>query len=270
VVDPGVAPQLVAAVRSRTDEIVAALGALGPQAMEAASSLPSWSRLTIACHLRYGALASLRMTEDALAGRPTAFYPEGRARQRPRTLVPGRSEGSADVVHGLDRGAGELHVAWKGLGVLRWATPVREPAGNPDLGPVTLATLALLRLTEVEVHGSDLALGLDHWSALFVACALPVRLAWLATRRTNHRAVDRSVQGSWRIEARGGPIWRVAIDGPAVTSEPADRATPADFVIEGERRDLLAMLLGRRLPSSAVPNGDRGGLDAFRRAFPGP
>jgi uncharacterized protein (TIGR03083 family) len=270
VVDFEVAPQLVAAVRARTDEVVAALRELGPQAIESASSLPGWTRLTIACHLRYGALASLRMTGDALAGRPTSFFPGGRTGQRPETLVPGPSEEPADVVRGLDRAAVQLHAAWERLSADQWAVTVREPDDNPDLGPVTLAMLALLRLTEVEVHGSDLSLGLSPWSPLFVACALPVRLAWLAARRSNRRAVDPSVGGSWRIVAREGPVWRVTVDGTAVTSELADPGAPADFEIEGESRDLLAMLLGRRLPSSTGPNGDRRSLDAFSRAFPGP
>ncbi len=43
---------------------------------------------TIACHLRYGVGTLAPMTEAALRGSLVAFYPEGRARQRPATLVP--------------------------------------------------------------------------------------------------------------------------------------------------------------------------------------
>ena len=77
------------AARTRTADIVSALAAMG--SLSAPSRLPGWSRLTVACHLRYGAIASRRMTtrrpsrkKDVLLpwralGRP-AGHPRARSR----------------------------------------------------------------------------------------------------------------------------------------------------------------------------------------------
>jgi len=270
VLDPRVAPQLAEAARSRTVELVAALRAADPSALAEPSALPGWDRLTIACHLRYGALASRRMTTAALQGRPAAFYPAGRARERPGTLVPRRGEAPADVVHSLGAESAQLHDRWGRLSPEQWQTTVEEPADNADLGRTTVALLGLLRLTEVEVHGTDLDVGLPDWSDGFVAVALPVRLAWLAARRANHRPVPSDVQGSWLLRATDGGAQRVSVRAGRVTSELAEPTTTADAVIEGTRRDLLALLLGRSPTGSLSMLGDRGLAGAFRQVFPGP
>ncbi len=258
------------AARRRTADVVAALAAVGPEALDGSSSLTGWTRLTIACHLRYGAVASLRLTTDALAGRPTSFYPGGRSRQRPGTLRPGEGEERADVVGSLAGQSERLHELWARLSPPQWETAVEEPAGNPDLGRTTIGLVAMMRLTEVEVHGTDLDLGLDDWSDVFVDHALPVRLGWLTTRRSNHRSIDTAVTGSWLFAVVDGPGTVIATDGRTVTVEPAEEGTVADAVIEGSSRDLLALLLGRPPRQALTLAGDTGLARAFARAFPGP
>ena len=66
--------------------------------LEGPSELPGWTRPTIICHLRYGTHALRRMTLDAMAGRDTSYYPQGRARQRPTTLLPAPHERPTDVL----------------------------------------------------------------------------------------------------------------------------------------------------------------------------
>lgn len=196
------------------------------------------------------------MTDDALAGRPTAYYPEGRAAQRPATLEPEPGESPAGVVASLGEESDALHRRWRGIA--DWETTVSEP----DLGPVTLARLALLRLTEVEVHGTDLGVGLGPWSEVFVRHALPMRLAWLPTRRSNHRPVPGDVRRSWLLVATdGGPSTLLTVDGTSVTAAPVPPDATADVVFEATSRELLALLLGRsELPAAAE----------FNRVFPGP
>jgi hypothetical protein len=128
----------------------------------------------------------------------------------------------------------------------------------------------LLCLTEVEVHGGDLGLGLEEWSDVFVRSALPFRIAWMATRRSNHRAVDRDVQGSWLLVGDDGARWRVSVDGDQVTSGPADDELGADCEIHGSSRDLLATLLGRPTSRSFSVRGDATLARRFSLAFPGP
>ncbi len=71
--------------------------------------------------------------------------------------------------------------------------PIVEPPDNPDLGPVELRRLALARLTEVEVHGTDLDVGRTTWNEMFVRNVLPMRLEWLNSRWANHRDIDTSI-----------------------------------------------------------------------------
>jgi hypothetical protein len=232
--------------------------------------LPGWDLLTIACHLRYGARASRRMTEDALAGIPTAFYPLGRELERQGTLAPDPGEDPASVVASLQEESAELDDSWAALSLSDWQTEIEEPGGARDLGRIPIAQLALLRLTEVEVHGGDLGMGLEDWSDVFVSTALPVRIAWLATRRSNHKAVDPDVRGSWLLCGDEGSCWRVAVDDGRVTSGPVDRSACADCEIHASSRDLLATLLGRPTTGVVSLSGDLSLARAFERAFPGP
>jgi maleylpyruvate isomerase len=260
----------VAAARLRTDAVVGALGRLDDDALRAPSELPGWSRLTIACHLRYGAGALARMTRATLAGEPTSYYPGGRARQRPGTLVPSEAESPGDVVVTLAGHSQDLHEAWSSLDRRAWGLAAVEPRDNPDLGPSDLSRLLLLRLTEVEVHGSDLGLGLDDWSDLFVSAALPMRLDWLNSRRANHRDVDQSIEGSWLLVATDGPSYAVTVRGDRVESRPAGPTPARHAVIESSSRDLLALLLGRTMREPPRTVGDEHGVERFAAAFPGP
>jgi uncharacterized protein (TIGR03083 family) len=252
--------EVVAQIERTTGALLGALGHLDDEGLRVPSTLPGWTRLTIACHLRYGARALSSMTDDAVAGRPTSYYPEGRDEQRPATLRPERGEPPVDVVASLRGESEALHERWRGL--TDWAVEVVEPDGKRDLGSVTLAQLALLRLTEVEVHGTDLGIGLGPWSEVFVREALPMRLAWLPTRRSNHRAVPDDVQMSWLLVATdGGPTTLLTVDAPVVISTPGTSGTEADVVIEATSRELLALLLGR---------SDLPGAAEFGTVFPGP
>jgi hypothetical protein len=210
------------------------------------------------------------MTPAAVAGEPVAYYPEGRGTQRPGTLVPLPGEQPLAVVDSLARESEELHKVWSALEPDAWNLDVVEPEENPDLGPVPLARLPLLRLTEVEVHGSDLGIGLRDWGELFIRLVLPMRLEWLNARRANHRSVDLNLNGSWLLVATDGPTFRVSVNGPTVQSRPASPSSPARAVISATSRDLLALLLGRPLLVAPVISGDASFGEAFSDAFPGP
>lgn len=261
---------LVAAVDARTNTIVDALAALDERGLLEPSLLPDWNRLTIACHLRYGAQAFLRMTNGTLHGEPVLYYPAGREAQRPSTLVPEPGERPEAVVGSLSVASAELHAVWSTREDSHWELPVVEPERKVDLGALTLSRLPLLRLTEVEVHGSDLDVALDDWSATFVRTALPFRLDWLNARRTNHRVVDSSIEGSWLLRATDGPTYLVTVDGGRVESHAAEAGATARAVIETSSRDLLALLLGRPLRTPPTISGDADLAAAFTRAFPGP
>jgi uncharacterized protein (TIGR03083 family) len=254
----------------RTQGLLAMLRKLDAAGLEAPSELPGWTRLTIVCHLRYGTHALRRMTLDALAGRETSYYPQGRARQRPATLLPAPDERPTEVLDDWQSAAVELDRTWSTLDDTQWSTDVVEPADNPDLGTITLGRLALARLTEVDVHATDLGIGAPDWSSTLVEVGLPTRLAWLSTRRTNHRAFDRSIRGTWLLHATDGPRWVVTVDDDLVTSRPASAHDDADGTIEGSSRDLFSVLLGRPRRTPLRFGGDVTFAQSFERAFPGP
>jgi hypothetical protein len=130
------------------------------------------------------------MTRSAVQGVPVAYYPEGREAQRPLTLVPLPGESAQEVVESLALLSDELDEEWSALDLAAWDVEVVEPEDNPDLGPIPLGRLPLLRITEVEVHGTDFGLNLGDWSELFISTVLPMRLEWLNVRRANHRVFD--------------------------------------------------------------------------------
>jgi hypothetical protein len=210
------------------------------------------------------------MTAAGISGERVAYYPDGRVSQRPRTLEPAPGEDPLGVVESLRDVSVELDHVWDNLDDRGWEQEVIEPDDNPDLGTVPVFGLPLLRLTEVEVHGTDLGLGLDDWSDLFVRAALPSRLRRLGVRRTNHRDFDRSLQGTWLLVATDGPTYLVSVSGDDVESQPADPTTPATAVIEASCRDLLAILLGRSFTDPPQIRGDVEFGRAFPTAFPGP
>ena len=247
-----------------------ALARLDDRQIREPSRLPGWDRLVIACHLRYGAIASERMTIDALAGRRTAFYPQGRSLQRPSTLLPNRGESNAEVVLSLTEACARLDRLWASIDNARWATTIQEPPENRDLGPITLWTSALLRLTEVEVHGHDLGLDLSPWSATFVEAALPTRLRWLPSRRSNHQAADESIDGSWALVVTDGPAFRIHAAGAEVEVEVVEAAPDVDAAITGPAGRLLAFILGRAPLDTLQVRGNLDHAAAFLKAFPAP
>jgi uncharacterized protein (TIGR03083 family) len=262
--------QLLDAIMERSRSIAESLRGLGDDELHQPSELPEWSRLTIACHLRFGAGALSRMTRSALHGVPVAYYPQGREAQRPLTLVPHPGESAQDVVESLALLSDGLDEEWSALDLAAWDAEVVEPKDNPDLGPILVGGLPLLRLTEVEVHGTDLGLNLGDWSELFISTVLPMRLEWLNIRRANHRAFDSELQGSWLLVADDGPTYQVSVDGTNVESRPASPQSEARSVIETNSRDLLALLLGRPLDAPPVIMGDIAFGQSFSLAFPGP
>ena len=263
-------PELIDSINERTRRIIESLRGLNEDELHRPSELADWSRLTIACHLRFGAETLSRMTSAALAGQPVTYYPEGRELQRPRTLLPVPGESPSEVVESLAIFSEELHQVWSGLGSSAWKADIAERLEDRDLGSVPLGRLPLLRLTEVEVHGTDLGLNLGDWSELFILTVLPMRLEWLNVRRTNHRAFNTELEGSWLLVATDGPTYRVSVTGSSVRSEPASPGSPARAVIEATSRDLLALLLGRALDMAPVIKGDVSFGRRFSQAFPGP
>lgn len=256
---------LLAAVERRTAEVVAALELVGAAGLAAPTRLPGWTALHVACHLRFGAESTLRMLLAALHDEPCSRYPAGRPRQRPTTLEPHPGEEGAAVVGSLAATSAALQQVLTDLRPDDWERRVR-PAKVDDPEDLTVYGLLVLRSTEVEVHGTDLDLGLPGWSDAFVAAALPFRLA-----RLDRRWPVGDLTGSWLLLPRGGPTWLVnARIGAAAAREVEGALPPVDARIEGEPRDVLALLLGRQAWDRLEVAGDVEVGHRFATAFPGP
>jgi hypothetical protein len=225
------------------------------------SALDGWSRLMVLAHLRYVAKAMRRITTAALIGRSEPMYPGGRANLRPKTIVPAVGESAEALVASLHDETTMLDDLWQSLSIQDWQRRIDEP----DHGTMPLSKLLVLRLTETEVHGSDLAFAApDAWDELFVEVTLPLRLAWLDRPDTDH-----SVVGSWMLSV-GTEQWLVVAEDGGVRAYHADADTRADCRLTASRRDLLAFLLGRPTIGTLELSGDIDLANAFKRAFPGP
>jgi uncharacterized protein (TIGR03083 family) len=261
---------IVRAIAAGQEAIGRALEPLDEAGLRAPSLLPGWNRLTIVCHIRYGAEAINRMVRSGLAGEPVLFYPEGRTEQRPGTLHPRPGESPHDVVAGFVAASAELDAALLPLRDDDFNVEVHEPEGEFDIGTQTVEQLLTLRLTEVEVHAGDLLLGLDKWSNTLVEAGLPLRFERLATRLANQPPIDFSYEGTWLLRTTEGDAWTVTVEPKRAEVRLADYDTRSDATITASRRDLLALLLGRPLETEAVYAGDTELAAAFTKAFPGP
>ncbi|HVT77725.1 MAG TPA: maleylpyruvate isomerase family mycothiol-dependent enzyme [Acidimicrobiales bacterium] len=266
----GDGPAIARAIAVAQDAIAAVAQHLDDAGWYAPTLLPGWDRLTVLCHIRYGGEAIERMVRSGLAGAPTLYYPGGRLEQRPGTLHPQPGESPADVLASFVEGGARLNATLATLREDEFRVEIHEPVGSFDIGTQTVEQLLTLRLTEVEVHGGDLLLGLDTWSDTFVAAGLPLRFERLANRLANQPPIDRSYEGTWLLRTTEGDAWTVTLEPRRAEVRYADYDTRSDATITATRRDLLALLLGRPLETEAVYAGDVELAAAFTKAFPGP
>jgi uncharacterized protein (TIGR03083 family) len=263
------ATAVAAAVDARQEEIASALASLSDEELFQPTLLPGWDRLTLACHLRYGARASLWVTDEALRGERTSFYPEGRIASRPATLQPNEGESARDVVEDLAARGRALSERWNHLSAGEWAARVREPDDNVDRGEMALLETALFRLTEIEAHGTDFDLGLGPWSQVFVDVGLPYRLSRLPLRARSRELGPVSINGSWLLVASDANATLVVVQDQEIAVE-LGASRDADAIIEATSRDLLAFLLGRPAIDTVDFRGDVELAERFREVFPGP
>lgn len=266
--EPGAIEPVLDALDDATDRLQAVVADVPEAELEAPSLLDGWSRLTVLAHLRAGAVASARLTEDALAGRPAAFYPGG-APERERSLQPREGESPAALVADLFAASDRLSQQWRGLGEDGWAVELREP----KLGRMRLTRIVALRLTEVEVHGIDLGLDrLTDWSERFVQLCLPLRIGWLPAHARALPSADRSVNGRWLLRSDTGSTWLVSAAGGLASAAAKNDIldSQVDCVIEGTERELLALTLGRIPVENLRISGNETLARSFNSAFPGP
>jgi maleylpyruvate isomerase len=262
--DPAIVPELLVVLDHATAALIRALEDLEPEALTDASLLGGWTRGHVVAHLANVADALVHMTGDALAGAPMSMYPGGRL-QRDRDIGDAARAPASALCDRCARSAAQLSAAWHAMTEGQWVTA----ATGTELGSMQLGRLVALRLTEVEVHHADLAVGFGpyDWSRDFVRACLPLRVAALARARRRADA-DHAIDGTWvlvcdELESQ----WSVTARGDVVDFSGTESA---DVVLSGSAGDLVAFLLGRANVEMLAVGGDVRRAELFKRAFPGP
>lgn len=258
---------VVAAIAGSHRRLVEHLRALTEDELLAPSRLPEWNRLTVVCHLRYGAEAIDRMVRAALADEPALFYPGGRLEQRPGTLLPSPGESPREVVDSFAERCERLDATLAAVPGDGWTVFAREPEGHHDLGPQQVFALAVLRLTEVDVHAVDLDVGIEDWSDAFCRVGLPLRLQRLGKHLANNPSPE-PIVGTWLLRASPVDCYLVSKTADTATVRGALYEDIADGTIDASARDLIALMLGR--PFEGVVEFSNDFARSFSAAFPGP
>lgn len=234
-------------VAKRSEEIHRALAGLSPEQLEQPSALEGWSRLALVCHLRYGAQATRQMTVAGLSGRAASFYPA--EQQRAATLRPGPNETPCDVIASFGRESELLHEVWQRVALADWSLPVFELGETASELSMDLTRLALLRLTEVEVHGTDLNAGLGPWSTVFGPAVIALTASLIESWPGG--------AGMWLLRPHQAAEQTVVVnpDGSA-EGRPVQSGDVADVVVTGPPNSMVAVLLGRAPTSSLDYSGD--------------
>jgi maleylpyruvate isomerase len=181
------------------------------------SLLPGWTRAHVLAHLARDADALRGVLAAVRSGQDRPAYASAQAREA--AIETGAAQRAADLTADVADSARALRFVIKQLPDEAWLVPVRvlDPAPFPAAGVLTW------RLTEVELHHSDLATGYRpaDWPAAFAALDLPGPLR------------------SQRQE-------RIARPGPA-----------ADKVTRTPARPVPPYNPGQRLPGSWIGQGGR-------------
>jgi maleylpyruvate isomerase len=262
---PAEAARLLDTVDRATQQLSASLAGVSVADLVEPSLLDGWSRAHVVAHLANVADAMVGMTRDAMADRPTRMYPGGRE-QRNADIEAAARTAPKQLLEHFERSAAELASVWRELPRDAWGTAVNED----EFGAMQLGRLVAWRLTEVEVHHADLAIGFGPrgWSPEFARGCLPLRIASLARLRRRSDA-DRIVEGAWLLVCDDlDTRWRVETHGADVEIEVTNAR--AGTVVRGTAHDLMAFLLGRQGPAMLAVAGDATRALEFKQAFPGP
>jgi len=200
------------AVRAGHGRLITLVAGLGEEQARGASDLPGWSRAHVLTHLTDLARAFTRQTRAALAGQLVEVYDGGRP-GRDASIEAGSARPATVLVADLRAACTELDQLWAHLEPDQWSLPSRYR-------DATLHEVLLCRWREVEVHASDLALGLtpSDWTPQLCSHLL----AFLAPR----------VPAGLRLSV--------------VDAEPgATRTTGTGAAVTGHLPDLAAWLAGR-------------------------
>jgi len=225
---PPAIEQELTEVRAATARLLATVDGLGDAHVGKASSLPGWTVGHVLTHVARNADGNRRIAGGAARGEVLEQYPHG-VEGRAADIEAGAGRPAADLAVDVRTSAAALDATWMALPIGAWDQTVRPMSGEQPVRQTVVS-----RRREVEVHHIDLGLGYrpGDWPAAFVARELERAGSGLPGRLppgTAVRLAGRDLE--WAIEVGDGPA-SVSVSGPGAW--------------------VLAWLLGRRVPASAL------------------
>ncbi|MCH7232286.1 maleylpyruvate isomerase family mycothiol-dependent enzyme [Glycomyces sp. L485] len=172
--------ELLSALQVATNRLVAAVGRLTDDEVRRPSLLPGWTRGHLLTHVARNADAMRNLLDWARTGIETPAYVRAEARDADIEAGAGRSADDLrdDVAESAEAFAAEA----ESLTDAAWRTEVRVLDG-----PLFSAALLLpRRLTEVELHHTDLDIGYKaaDWTGKFARMELPEPMrSWREERK---------------------------------------------------------------------------------------
>lgn len=143
------------------------------------SRLPGWTRGHVLTHLARNADSMFRVLDGLASGEADVpRYPDGPA-GRDRDIEQGADRPMDELVADVRSSAGRLHARWAEFD--HWDGRSTEAPGHT----IPVSDLPSLRWREVEVHATDLDVGLEptEWPSLFVRLELrAMEMRWRARR----------------------------------------------------------------------------------------
>lgn len=127
-------------------------GALGD--LEAASSLPGWSRRHVAAHLSLNAEALGNLVHWARTGEERPMYPSAEARNADIEKAAGRPDD--ELRAWFDEACAQLSASMAALTDEQWQTEVRTSRG----APIPASEIRWMRSREVLIHAVDFGAGI--------------------------------------------------------------------------------------------------------------
>lgn len=199
------------------------VAALSDDDVRRPSRLPGWTVGHVLAHLARNADSHVGMIEGAAGGQVADQYPGG-DEQRAGDIDAGSGRAASALRADVADAAARLERAWASVSDEVW----ERGRGRMRSGLHPVADLPFLRWREVEVHHADLGLGYGYadWPDAYVDREMAVTIARLPTRLPPGTALVLRATDS-------GETWAVP------------EAAPAAVEVVGDRRWLLAWLIGR-------------------------
>jgi uncharacterized protein (TIGR03083 family) len=251
----------LAALRQRSDELVATIAALTPSEWQAETNCPPWRVHDLAAHLVTSGEGFLRSIRNGLVG--SVEPPQARHAEQAEAAP-------SDIAAALGRVTDEFGALYAGLSDAQLETICWHRRGNRSI-----RWYAAHRLAEVSFHGWDLETSLGrptHLSDAVARLLLPTLLESNVPRTYAAGLSQERGRGErYLLQVVGDPSasWLVTIEPESLLVMRGD--APADLRIVAPAAKLALLVYGRaELSSVGGLEGDPALVERFTRIFPRP